>query len=177
MATIVKEQRLVDSSKRALLKYTIITDSNGGGANTLANTILVTVSSLQNSLNVNNKILGVGSDVKPFYKVDIKRIWGMGKNAGLVSLLWQGAGANVNSEIVTIGSGFFDYKFDDGGSLGGGFFVNPNALASGANGAGNILISVNTPAALDATTILIDIKKDAIYYDAGQTADPAAFNR
>ena len=39
------------------------------------------------------------------------------------------------------------------------------------------LLSVITPSSADAATIFIDLRKDNRDYDAGQTADPVAFNR
>ena len=46
-----------------------------------------------------------------------------------------------------------------------------------ASSTGQILMTVVTPSSADAATIFLDLRKDARDYDAGQTADPVAFNR
>jgi hypothetical protein len=46
-----------------------------------------------------------------------------------------------------------------------------------AGATGDILIGTANLAFGDAITILIDLKKDNADYDAGQSADPYAFNR
>ena len=52
MATILSTTKLVDSTHRTLIK---IVGTGGGDANTL----LIDAAALSNSLNVNNKIMGV----------------------------------------------------------------------------------------------------------------------
>jgi hypothetical protein len=42
---------------------------------------------------------------------------------------------------------------------------------------GNILMTIVSPSATDALTLFIELRKDSLDYDAGQTADPVAFNR
>lgn len=161
MATTLYTTKLVDTTHRTLVK---IIGTGGGDANTL----MIDAASLSNSLNVNNKILGAGTDRKTNYRTTIKRIWGQGQIASnkIVTLQWKD---DTNSPIVTFGTGHFDYNFDREGMTG--------AIATpvGANATGNIIFT-STATSGDAFTLFIDLKKDNRDYDAGQTADPTAFN-
>lgn len=163
MANLIRQQRLVDSTKRNLTKVVLVSD----GSNE-ANTTLIDVSSLAFSLNANGIIMTSNTDPKATYRTTVKRIFGNLKSAnGSIRLQWHG---DANSEIVAFGSGYVDYSFElmvDGGSIN-----NPEA-----NSSGDILITTTGMAADDVATIFIDLRKDNRDYDAGQTADPAAFNR
>lgn len=161
MVNVIREQRLIDSNKRALIKYTGIIDSAA------ANTVLLDASSLAYAMNANNKIIGSSLDKKPIYRTTIKRIFGNSKANAYVKLQWQGAS---NSEIVTIGSGNFDFDFQSMGD--GATISNPETASNG-----NILISIVTPSSADSLTLFLDLRKDGRDYDSGQTADPTAFNR
>lgn len=131
-----------------------------------ANVTLVDVSSLAYSLNTTSKIMTGNTDTRLNYRTTIKKIYGQAKANAYVKLQWQGS---TNTEIITITTGDFNYNLDD---LGGGNITNTETLGSN----GDILFSVITPAT-DTLTLFIDLKKDGIDYDQGQTADPAAFNR
>lgn len=162
MANLIREQRLVDNNKRALIKYVMMLDT------AIANTTLVDVSSLSLALNTNGYIMSSNTDQKSVYRTTVKRIFGMAKANAYIKLQWQGT---TNSEIVTVSSGQFDYDFQ---SMGDGATI-PNSENGTANG--DILITVVTPSSADAATIFLDLRKDQRDYDAGQTADPVAFNR
>lgn len=162
MANLIREQRIIDNNKRALLKYTMTIDS------AVANSTLVDVSTLRYALNANSQIMSSNTHPRTSYGSNIKRIFGSAKANAYIKLQWQGA---TNSEIVTIHSGNFDYDFH---SMGDGATI-PNTETSGANG--DILITIVTPSSADAATIFIDLRKNPSDYDQGQTADPAAFNR
>lgn len=161
MATTLTTQTLVDSNKRALIKIV-------GEGGTDANTTLIDVSTLQYALNTSGQIMVAGSNAKSTYRTSIKRIWGQGHMAQgkYVTLKW---GGTSNTAIVTFGDGQFDYNFDASSTAGA--ISNPDS----ANSTGDIVFS-STAGASDAWTLFIDLKKDARDYDAGQTADPAAFN-
>lgn len=162
MATTLYTTKLVDSTHRTLIKVI----GTGGGD---ANTVLIDAGSLAFSLNANSMILGAGTDRKSSYKTSIKRIWGQGQIASnkYVTLQWQD---DTNSPIVTFGNGHFDYNFDREG-MSAAIYTPANA-----NATGNIVFT-NTGTTGDAFTLFIDMKKNNEDYDAGQTADPAAFNR
>ena len=163
MANLIRQQKLIDTNKRALIKYVVVSDGTQE-----ANTVLIDVGSLANSLNANGQILGAGTDRKSNYRTTIKRINGqMRSNAAFVKLKWNG---DSNSEIVTFGSGNFDYDFQSMGD--GAVIVNPEA-----NTTGNVLISTTGLGANEGFTLFIDLRKDSGDFDAGQTADPVAFNR
>ena len=161
MANLIREQRLIDSNKRALIKYVMTLDT------AVANTVLVNASTLSLALNTNGYIMTSNTNPKSQYRTTIKRVFGNAKANAYIKLQWQGA---TNSEIITISSGNFDYSFDNMGD--GATISNPEASSNG-----QILMTVVTPSSADAATIFLDLRKDARDYDAGQTADPVAFNR
>lgn len=161
MANLIREQRIVDNNKRALIKYVMTLDT------AIANTTLVDVSTLNLALNTNGYIMASNTNPKNLYRTTIKRIFGSAKANAYIKLQWQGS---TNSEIVTVNSGVFDYDFQSMGD--GATIPNPEASSNG-----DILITVVTPSSADAATIFLDLRKDSRDYDAGQTADPVAFNR
>jgi len=166
MANVITEQKIIDNQKRALLKYVIRFDGTA-----TANTLLVNAANLAFSLNATGQIMTSNTNPKSTYHTTIKRIFGQGqfKSGYSVALGWQ---SDANTDIVTIGSGWFDYNFDPQGLS--AIIPIPNNTG---NTTGNIVISgVGSIAASDAVTIFIDLKKDNKDYSAGQTADPAAFN-
>lgn len=164
MANKLVEQKIVDSTNRALIKYVIIPDGS-----TTANTTLIDVSCLAYALNTKGYIMTSNTDPKTKYNTTIKRIYGFAKanGAGYSKLQWEG---DSNSEIVTVGSGWFDFNFDAQGFAAS--IPNPEV-----NSTGDILLTLVNPSVSDALTVFVDLKKDAKDYDAGQTADPAAFNK
>lgn len=161
MANLIREQRLIDNNKRALIKYTGIIDTAA------ANVSLVDVSTLAYALNTNGYIMSSNTDPKGLYRTTIKRIFGSAKAGGYVKLQWQGA---TNSEIVVVGTGNFDFDFQSMGD--GATISNPEASSNG-----DILLSIVSPSSTDALTLFVDIRKDGRDYDSGQSADPVAFNR
>jgi hypothetical protein len=161
MATI-KEQRLVDSNKRALLKYVIL---GSGSQNT--NEVLVNVSTLAYALNANGYIMKTNTHPKSVYRTAVKRAFGNITGNGALKLQWDG---DSNTEIFTAGAGSFDYDFQ---SMGDGAVMWNNE----ANTDGTILITTSSMSNGDFATIFLELKKDSRDYDAGQTADPYAFNR
>jgi hypothetical protein len=162
MPNLLREQRIVDNAKRALIKYVFVYVDTAE-----ANTLLVDVSTLSNALNTSGFIMTSNTNIRSLYKTKIKRIFGTNKSTGYVKLQWRGT---TNSEIVTFNTGLFDYNFE---SMGDGATVgNPEASANG-----DILFSTSGAAAGDVFTLFIDLRKDSTDYDAGQTADPVAFNR
>lgn len=162
MATTLSTVKLIDTNRRSLIKII-------GTGGTDANTLLIDAASLSYSLNANSKILGVGTDRKSAYRTSIKRIWGNGQIASnkIITLQWKD---DNNSPIVTFGNGVFDYNFDAEG------LSASIPTPSNANATGNIVFT-STATTGDAFTLFIDLKKDNRDYDAGQTADPIAFNR
>lgn len=163
MANKILQQRLVDSTKRVLTKVVLVSD----GTNE-ANTVLIDASSLKFALNANGQIMTSNTDPKVKYNTTIKRILGNVKsNNGTLRLQWHGA---ANSEIFAVGDGSFDFNFES--MVDGGVITNPET-----NSSGDILITTTGLATGDVATIIIDQRKDNNDFDAGQTADPYAFNR
>ena len=158
MANIITEQKLIDSNKRTLVKYVILSDGTQE-----ANTRLLDASSLAFALNATGVISQ--TDPKSNYRTTIKKIKAYSRTSGSIRLKWQGA---ANSEIITFGSGSVDLNFENDGAV----ISNPET-----NPTGDILISTANLVFGDAVTLFIDLKKNSEDYDAGQTADPYAFNR
>lgn len=165
MANKLVQQKLVDTNKRALIKYIFISD---GTVNT--NSVLVDVSQLNYALNANGQIMVSDTDQRDSYSTSVKRIFGAGNfsGSGYVKLQWQG---DSNSEIVIIPSTSFNFEMS---SITGEVSVITNPEA---NTNGDILFSTVNVSANDTMTLFIELRKDSRDYDAGQTADPVAFNR
>lgn len=162
MANILKGQKIIDSTRRTLFKYVFLSDGTA-----VANTTLVDASMLQFALNTSGQIMTSNANPKTTYRTTIKRIFGSAKANSYVTLQWEGAS---NTEIVTFGNGTFDYDFQ---SMGDGATISNNDTSP----TGDILFTVNGNKMNDSFTLFIDLKKDNNDYDAGQTADPYAFNR
>lgn len=165
MADVLRQQKIVDNNKRALIKYVIVF-----GNSQEANTTILDASSLKYALNTNGYIMTNGTDKKSNYRTTIKRIFGTSEiknDGGTIKVQWRG---DSNSEIIAVGDIPFDYDFQ---SMGDGVVIwNPEA-----NATGNILISTNSISQGDAMTLFLDLRKDSRDYDAGETADPTAFNK
>ena len=162
MANTLKEQRIIDSNKRSLIKYVFLSDGTA-----VANSTLVDASTLQFALNTSGYIMTSNTDPKTNYRTTIKRIFGNAKVNSYISLQWAGS---ANDSIVTISNGMFDYDFQ---SMGDGAVI-PN---NDPNATGDILLTINGNKVNDAFTLFVDLRKNSEDYDAGQTADPYAFNR
>ena len=157
MANVIREQKLIDSNKRALVKYVILSDGTQE-----SNTRLLDASSLAFALNATGVISQ--TDLKSNYRTTIKKIKAYSKTTGSIRLKWEG---DANSEIITFGSASVDFNFENDGAV----ISNPEA-----NATGDILISTLGLSAGDTVTMFLDLRKDSLDYDAGQTADPYAFN-
>ena len=160
MANTIREQRLIDSNKRALIKYVILSDGTQE-----SNTRLLDASNLAFALNANGFIMSSNTHPKSNYRTTVRKIKAYSKTAGSVRLKWEG---DANSEIITFGSASVDFNFENDGAV----ITNPEA-----NATGDILISTANMVFGDAITVFLDLKKNSEDYDAGQTADPYAFNR
>jgi hypothetical protein len=165
MANLIREQRLIDNNKRALIKYVFISDGTAA-----SNTTLVDASSLNYALNANGYIMSSNNNPLSNYRTYIKRIFGNGTApapGSYYKLQWAGA---ANSEIIVFASTPFDYNFNINGDS--ALITNPEA-----NATGDILLSTNNIGTGNTFTLFIELKKDNRDYDAGQSADPTAFNR
>lgn len=162
MANVIREQKIIDNNKRALIKYVATLDS------ATANNMLVDVSQLRFALNANNQIMSSNTNIKSSYRTTIKRIFGQAKANAYFKILWQGTNT---ADIIAITTGNFDYDFM---SMGDGATISNQDLNSSN---GNILLTVVTPSSADTLTLFIDLRKDARDYDSGQTADPVSFNQ
>ena len=166
MANIIKEHKLVDTNRVAVVKYVGLIDNSA-----MANNLLLDVSQLRYALNTNGKIMSSNTDIKTTYKTTIKRVWGQGGlKDGRAILKWQGTNTHSNTEICTFHDSMFDYNFASMGSQGS------IPIEDVANSTGNIVLSLDGNNNNDSFTLFLELHKDGRDYDQGQTADPAAFN-
>lgn len=168
MANQITEQRLTDTTKKSTLKYVFLGDGSASG-----NTVLVDVSTLAFALNTAGGLMISSNGLKPHYKTAISRIQGQvsGAAGSGIKLSWHRT-SGASADIVTMGPGSFDYSFEVSGDS--ALILNPDTTS--ANGNGDIVLSTTgtTPA---VATIIVHLKKNNEDYDAGQTADPMAFNK
>lgn len=165
MANLIREHRLIDNNKRALIKYVFISDGTAA-----ANVTLLNASSLRYALNANGYIMSSNTNPLSNYRTSIKRIFGNATApapGSYYKLQWKG---DANSEIIVFASTPFDYNFNINGDT--ALINNPEA-----NATGDILLSTNNIGTGNTFTLYIELKKDNRDYDAGQSADPVAFNR
>lgn len=162
MANRVITQRLIDTHNRALIKYAIFPDGTA-----TANTSVIKFSELRYAINATGAVSN--TNPKASYNVSIKRVYGQmaGMANSFVKLSWED---DANTEILSMGSGMFDY--DMVGNAGDGAVIKDPA----ANSAG-LLYSITNPNANMAITFFVDMRKDSTTFDAGQSNDPIAFNR
>jgi len=162
MPNIIREQRIIDNNKRALIKYVFISDGTAE-----SNTRLVDASTLSGAMNVNNQIMVSNTHPRTNYRTTIRKIYGQTKANGFFTLNWQG---DSNSQIVTIADGSVDYNFE---------IIGDNAVVQNpeTNPTGDILLTSYNNKAGDAFTLIIDLRKNNEDYNAGQFNDPTAFNR
>lgn len=163
MANRVISQSVIDNNKRALLKYVIVADGSA-----TANTTLVSFSDLAFAINATGAISN--TNPKSSYGMTVKRIYGYSSiqnAAGYGLLSWVD---DANSVIVSYKTGAFDYNMT-GTSGDGAVITSPAANTTGLG------YSIVSPTAGDSMTLFVDLRKDSKDFDAGQTADPVAFNR
>ena len=166
MANIVNSQILVDTSKRTLIRFNINSDGTTGNN---SNNLLLNVSQLRGALNANGYIMNSNTHMKSTYRLSIKRAFGAAHSNGFFRLKWQ---SDANNDILIFPQGSFDYNFE---SMGDGAVIPQPTNEANLNG--NLLYSTHGQLFNDSLTLFLDLRKDARDYDAGQTADPVAFNR
>ena len=167
MANVIKEHKLVDTNRVAVVKYVGLLDNTA-----MANNLLLDVSQLRYALNTNGKIMSANVDYRGTYKTTIKRIWGNGGlKDGFAVLKWGGKNGEANTEICTFHDSSFDYNFSSFGTQGS------IPIQDVANSSGDIVISLVGNNNNDSFTLFIELHKDGGDYDQGQTADPTAFNK
>jgi len=163
MANRTLSQNLIDTTKRTLLKYYLVSD-----ATATANSSIIKFSELNFALNASGYISNTEPQVH--YGMSIKRIYGYNKTqnaGGYVTLKWED---DANTEIVSLASGSFDIDMS-GVSGDNAVITSPAANVKG------LLISMTAPTSADTLTLFVDMHKDNNDFDAGAGADPAAFNK
>ncbi len=152
MAMINDSQILFQTTKRVVIKIT------GQGAPDDAGNLAANTLSFTGFKSVNGNI----------GRVTIKSVNYSISGNSTVKLYWYGVAGNANA-VFLAGSGVFPDPSSDG--------ITISAPAS-INATGNIWVSTqgfnNSNAGY---TLILDLHKDATYYDPGTSLDPAAFNR
>ena len=162
MANRVVDQKIIDNNKRSLLKYVIVADGSA-----TSNTALVSFANLAFAINATGAISN--TNPKASYGMTVKRIYGYSnmQSAGAYGLLgWLN---DANSAIVSFKTGAFDYNMT-GTSGDGAVITSPAANTKGLG------LTFASPTSGDSITLFVDLRKDSADFDAGQTADPTAFN-
>jgi len=141
-------QKLIDTERRVVYKFT---------GNTAEPAVLkIDAGSLNFALNVNNQLLGSGTDRKNIYRLALKKVIydvapGQAAGNGYVELYWTGT---PNSTMVTL-SGVGKMDFAEGGD---GIVVLNNSTGAGSNG--NVgLQTVNFASTGCSYTIIADFRK------------------
>ncbi len=160
MANQYTYQALIDTNKRSLIKLTAVIDTE------MSNVAVIDVSNLAFALNANGFIMSSNVNPKASYSVSIKRFFGDININGLLKLQWQGSS---NTDILVLGPSYYDIDLENG--------INSVIKNNTANTNGDILISTVGATSNNSYTLFLDLRKDSKDYDAGQTADPVAFNR
>lgn len=165
MAFLTNTQTIKDSNDVAVIKISNVFDGSGQETGVTK----IDVSALSGALNVNNKIMVANTHPKSSYRTTIRKIT-YSVTDGQVRLEWQNQTAN-NRLIwpFSAGQGTLDFA-----TLGGAATI-PQEDAANTNG--DILVTTKGMVANSAYAILIELKKDARDFHAGQFSDPAAFNR
>lgn len=156
MAIQQSEQRLVDGTDRAVISLTGIFDGSQ-----LANNTIIDVSTLRNALNANGFIMSANTDPKTLYRTTIKKI-NYSLSDGTLRINWQNSTGNIAAWYVPAGSGEVNLSI-----------ANPDT----ANSSGDIQVTSQGTNANSRYSLVVTLKKDPRDFDAGQTADPAAFNK
>lgn len=163
MANRVVDQKVIDTNKRTLLKYVIVSDGSA-----TANSSLISFKDLAYAINATGQISN--TNPKASYGMTVKRIYGFSniQNAGgYVLIRWLN---DANSEIVAVKSGQFDFNMID-------VSADHAVLPSPAANTTGLGYSLASPTSGDILTLFVELRKDSRDFDAGQTADPYAFNR
>jgi len=152
-------QKLIDTERRVVYKFT---------GNTAEPAVLkIDAGSLNFALNVNNQLLGSGTDRKNIYRLALKKVIydvapGQAAGNGYVELYWTGT---PNTTLVTL-SGTGKMDFAEGGD---GIVLLNNATGAGANG--NVgLQTVNFASTGCAYTLIVDFRKNSEDYNPKLTS-------
>lgn len=150
--------KILDTNNRVVYKFI------GDAAET--RTIKIDAGSLNFAMNANNYILGAGTDRKPKYRLNLRRlVYNTFGGPIVISSDGDAAGQNI-LQVSGDGSMIFDE--------GAGFVID---CAANANTTGNIFVGTQATGGNVAYTLIADFRKNPADYDQGQTADPTAFNR
>lgn len=151
--------KLVDSTNRLVIKLF--------GDSTETRALKIDTGALAYSLNVNNFILGAGTDRKTLYALSLRRaIYDIQQGDTSCFFRLSNDAATPNTILTFSEAG--DMNLD----IGGPASINCASGAANGNIFGEFICTGNA-----AYSIILDFRKEARHYDQGQTADPIAFNR
>lgn len=166
MANQFTYQVIKDTTEHTVIKLTGYFDGTGQESNS----VRIQANTLYGALDANNVPLGsalsVSNTAKPYYGLQLNRLWYDCSAGGDVQLYWA---ATTNVPLMNLnGNGEFDGM--------GNWTTIPNDAAGTAGCKGDIGIVTRGMVANDSYTMIVELRKDNAYYQRGQFNDPAAFN-
>lgn len=164
MANAFTYQVLKDTTEHVVIKLTGKFDGSSGQE---SNVSRIQANTLYGALNANTPptLLSVSGPAKPFYGLAVNRLWYDCTATGTVELFWN---ATDTPKTIFFLNGNLEYD------AAGNWITIPNN--AGANATGDIGIVTTGMVANSTYTILVELRKDNVYYQRGQFNDPAAFN-
>ena len=175
MANQFTYQVLRDTTQKSVIKITGFFDGTSGDE---TNTARIQANTLYGALDANGAPLRTSfsqsNTALSYYGLSIERIWYSSnfQGTGHARLYWQsGSAANTKTIIGVTGQGNGEYNGQ------GNWISIPNVSAGTAGCLGDIGIQTYGANVANSTyNIIIELRKDNVYYNAGQFNDPAAFN-
>jgi len=166
MANSFTFQVMKDTTQDVVIKLTASFDGTGQESNSAR----IQANTLYGALDANNvplrTSLSVSNTAKPYYGLQLNRLWYDCAAGGDVQLYWA---ATTNLPIIIMNN---NGEFDGAGN----WITIPNNTAGQPGSNGNIGIVTRGMAANDSYTMVMELRKDNAYYQRGQFNDPAAFN-
>jgi hypothetical protein len=166
MANSFTFQVMKDTTQDVVIKLTASFDGTGHESNSAR----IQANTLYGALDANNvplrTSLSVSNTAKPYYGLQLNRLWYDCAAGGDVQLYWA---ATTNLPIIIMNN---NGEFDGAGN----WITIPNNTAGQPGSNGNIGIVTRGMAANDSYTMVMELRKDNAYYQRGQFNDPAAFN-
>ena len=166
MANSYTYQVIKDTTEHCVIKLTASFDGTGQESNTSR----IQANSLYGALNTTGTSLSGGGTALPYYNLQLNRLWYDCAAGGDVQLFWSCGADSANQKPLMVMNGNAEYDAM------GNWITIPNNSNPNANCKGDIGIVTRGMAANDSYTMVVELRKDNVYYQRGQLNDPAAFN-
>lgn len=163
MANAFSYQIIKDQVNHTVIKLTGIFDGSSGQE---SNAVRIQANTLYGALNTAGNALSGGGSALPFYGLLLNRCWYDVSGTGNVEMFWNAA----SPQILMYMTGGSEYDAM------GNWITIPNNAYGTSGCVGDIGIITHGMAANDGYTIILELRKDNIYYQRGHLDDPASFN-